>query len=159
MSKGRGVAALFVLSLPIATALVVKWEGVSNAVYLDGGNVPTVCYGHTGPDVQMGQPLRSDDECKALLDKDLKRHGPDGIGRCMTNEAMPVPLVGGFWSWAVNVGVGSACGSTAMRLANAGDYVGACVQLSRWTYDNGVHIKGLANRRADERRVCQSYAT
>lgn len=150
----KGAALLAALTL--ATSLVVKWEGKSNEVYLDGGGVATVCYGHTGPDVRMGQPRRSDAECERLLEKDMQAHG-QGLLTCLRAD-VPTPLLGGFWSYTINVGVGAACKSTAVRLANAGDFAGACRQLSRWVYDNGVYVKGLANRRADERKVCERYA-
>lgn len=148
-------AAALALALSLATGLVTRWEGKSNAVYLDGGGVPTVCTGHTGPDVRMGQPKRSNQECDRLLKVDMTKHG-DGLLKCLS-AGVPTPLLGGFWSFTFNVGVTKACGSTAVRKANAGDYQGACTELSRWAFDNGVRVQGLANRRADERQVCERY--
>ncbi len=148
-------AAALVLALSLATGLVQKWEGKRNVVYLDGGGVPTVCYGHTGPDVKMGQPVRTNSECSVLLKQDLDTHGR-GLLQCLS-AGVPTPLLGAFWSFTINVGVRRACGSTAVRTANAGNYAAACAQLSRWAFDNGVRVPGLANRRADERAVCERY--
>lgn len=150
-------AAALALALSITTGLVETWEGKTNAVIIPiPGDKPTVCYGHTGPDVKMGQPRRTDAECKRLLKVDLETHG-QGLLMCLRAD-VPTPLLGGFWSYTVNVGVKKACGSTAVRLANASDFKGACAELSRWVYANGRYVKGVANRRADERRVCERYA-
>ena len=40
------------------------------------------------------------------------------------------------------------------RLANAGDWRGACNQLPRWNKAGGREIRGLTNRRAAEQRIC-----
>jgi len=61
-----------------------------------------------------------------------------------------------FVSFAYNVGAGAFCGSTLVKLANSGDMAAACAQLSRWTFAGGKQLKGLVNRRADERRICES---
>lgn len=157
-------AAGFFASLVVAVGLLATWEPGPRqrlgVVFLDGGGVPTVCYGHTGKDVSMGQPTRSDRECMFLLERDAFEHGL-GLQRCLTGS-VPASLLGSFISWTTNVGVGAACKSTAVRKANAGDFAGACAELSRWVNDNGRPVWGLKLRREGdatrqgEREVCES---
>ena len=66
-AAAAGVAAV----LAAAAAIVKPWEGVEPTVYADIVGVPTVCYGHTGPDVKLGQPRRTMAECDRLLTGDL----------------------------------------------------------------------------------------
>lgn len=78
-------------------------------------DIPTVCYGHTGPDVKFGD-TKTPDECKALLQDDLKAAN-DVVHRCIT-----VPMTQGqeaaLTSATYNVGPSIVCGSTLQRYAN-----------------------------------------
>ncbi|MEM8381718.1 glycoside hydrolase family protein, partial [Morganella morganii] len=53
-----------------ALVLIPAYEGVEYKPYRDVAGVLTVCYGHTGSDIQPGK-LYTDAECKALLHDDL----------------------------------------------------------------------------------------
>lgn len=154
LTPAQGAAGFFA-ALVLAVGLLSGLEGKKNIVYLDGGHVATVCYGHTGADVKMGQPARSDEECMVLLERDAFEHGV-GLQACQTRP-WPPEVLGSFVSWTYNVGVHAACASTAVRKANAGDFAGACAELTRWNKDNGLVIRGLTNRRAVERNVCEGY--
>jgi lysozyme len=63
---------------------------------------------------------------------------------------------GALVSFAYNVGVPKACGSTFVKRLNAGDGKAACAELSKWIYAGGRALPGLVNRRRDERKVCES---
>ncbi|ENQ4762373.1 glycoside hydrolase family protein, partial [Salmonella enterica] len=54
----------------IATSYTAYWEGKSNTTYIDPTGTPTICYGHTGPDVKPGM-VKTDDECLVLLKQDM----------------------------------------------------------------------------------------
>ena len=56
--------------------------------------------------------------------------------------------------FAYNVGGEAFCGSLLLRRLNSGDHVGACNGLLAWDMAGGKHVKGLANRRQYERRMC-----
>jgi lysozyme len=51
------------------------------------------------------------------------------------------------------------CDSTLRKMANVGDWVGACAQLDRWNKAGGRVVRGLVYRRADERAVCEGRVT
>ena len=78
-----------------------------------------------------------------------------GLARCV--PALPQQPEGvqvALTSWTYNVGISAACGSTLARLANAGDWRGACNQLPRWNKAGGKEVRGLTNRRAAEQQLC-----
>lgn len=152
--KGRvagGVAAVLVA----AAALIKPWEGYKPAPYIDAVGVLTVCYGHTGRSTGAAVERRTHSraECDQLLQADMLeawRHVDRCITAPMTNGQAAALLSGTF-----NTGPSLVCGSTLQRLANAGDWRGACAQLDRWVYAGGKRMQGLANRRAAERAVCE----
>ena len=121
LSKTQVTAATSVLAL--AAGLVAHFEGLRLQTYADVLDIPTVCYGHTGPDVKFGD-TRTPDECKALLEGDLKAAN-DAVHRCIA-----VPMTQGqeaaLTSATYNVGPTVVCGSTLQRYANAGNWPAAC---------------------------------
>lgn len=146
-----GVAAV----LASAAAFVGPWEGLRTDAYLDRIASPavwTVCYGETRG-VAPGDRF-TPEECADKLAAALGEYR-DKVSACVPAlpfqpEGVQVALV----SWAYNVGTGAACGSTLARLANAGDWRGACNQLPRWNKAGGREVRGLTNRRAAERNLC-----
>jgi lysozyme len=138
--------------LAIAGGMLIKpFEGKENKTYLDPINIPTVCYGHTGRDVKLGQ-VRTDAECEALLQKDMQIALAD-VDRCTPN--LPVNARAALTSFAFNVGGEKYCASTLAKKAKAGDLRGACAELPRWIYAGGKPLNGLIKRRAAERAVCE----
>jgi len=144
------------LSLSAAGMIgIAVHEGYRPGTYDDGVGVNTIGFGTTAG-VRLGDRI---DPVSALV-----RLGQDvsemerGLAKCIK-----VPLYQHEWdayvSWTYNVGVGAACGSTLVRMLNAGDYAGACNQLSRWTYAGGRQLAGLVKRREQERRLCLWGAT
>lgn len=138
-------------AIAIAAVLINPLEGTKYVPYLDVVGVPTVCTGHTGPDIIMGKTY-TEAECQALLNKDL---------RAVANQIdplikRPIPDTtrAALYSFAYNVGAGAFRQSTLLKKINAGDTVGACNELRRWTYAGGKQWKGLMNRREIERDVC-----
>ncbi|MBK5203839.1 MAG: lysozyme [Polaromonas sp.] len=134
-------------------AFVGNWEGSERVAYADrlAYNVPTVCNGHTGPEVRVGD-VWSKARCDAILIKDVEKHG-QGLLAC-TKVPLNQNQYDALTAWAYNVGTGAACGSTLVRLLNQGQYTAACNQLSRWTRAGGRVVRGLTNRREAERALC-----
>lgn len=155
VAAGAGIGALAAAVL-LATPLVEKWEGKRNDPYRDIVGVLTVCYGETA---NVERRRYTDAECRAMLGKSLRKHG-EGVERCIRPDT-PALTRAAFYSFAYNVGTGAFCGSTLSRKARAGDFAGACAELSKWTLATDrktgqkIRPRGLVNRRADERAMCE----
>ena len=59
-----------------------------------------------------------------------------------------------FLSLSYNIGAANFCGSTLVRVLNAGDYTEACKQILRWDRAQGRKVRGLTLRRESEYRRC-----
>lgn len=147
---GRGLAGVFGAVL-IATTFVAPWEGREYVPYYDVGGVLTVCNGHTGADI-IKDHVYSDPECDFLLARDVQIAAFAVENTIYTK--LPDETKAAFISFTFNVGAGNLKSSTLARLANTGDLVGACNQLSRWVFVKKRVIQGLINRRISERALC-----
>jgi lysozyme len=157
VNKLKAPGAAFALFLVV----VAGFEGLRRTAYLDIAGVPTVCYGHTGPEVRVGMKL-SQAECEELLAKDAEWawHAVDKHVRGEMTPAQWVALA----SWTFNFGEGALKSSTMLRLANEGDWLGACNELPKWNKALNPKtgrkevVRGLVLRRAAERLLCLGYA-
>lgn len=140
------------LGLTAALSLVGYYEGTRTHAYSDPVGIATICSGHTAG-VQMGDTASVSD-CKEMAAADLLAANA-GIDRCIH-----VPLTDGqrsaFADFVFNVGASAFCNSTLARKLNAGDYAGACAELSRWDKAGGHVLAGLQRRRAAERALCEA---
>lgn len=149
--KRRSPAAPIGAVLALAVGIVAVWEGSRPTVYADIVGVPTVCYGHTGPDVKLGQPKRTRAECDRLLTGDLSE-AYGYVQRC--TPGLPEPTQAALVSFVFNVGPSGVCGSTLQRHMRAGNIAQGCGQLMRWVNAGGRRVQGLVNRRTAEYKVC-----
>lgn len=138
-----------------AAAFVGPWEGERTEAYLDRIASPpvwTVCYGETRG-VQPGDQY-TPAQCHQMLIAALKVYHA-GLAACIPAlTSQPEGVQVALTSWAYNIGIGAACGSTLARRANAGDWRAACDELPRWNRAGGVVVRGLVNRRAAEQHLC-----
>ena len=144
-----GTAAALVGATTIA--LVSKWEGLEQTVYSDIVGIQTVCYGHTGKDIEPGKTY-SKEECEQILQQDLIAHG-NGFLKC-TNVSLSQGEFDAYASFTFNVGINAACKSTLAKKLVAGDRKGACDELLKWNRAGGKEVRGLTLRRQDERKLC-----
>ncbi|RYY51367.1 MAG: lysozyme [Chitinophagaceae bacterium] len=131
--------------------LIAPNEGKVNATYIDPVGIATSCYGHTGPELKLGQKY-TDDQCLDQLAKDLSSHDKQMM------NLVRVPLTdyqhAAFLSFTYNVGVGNFKSSTMLRKLNSKDYEGACEELSKWVYAKKQKLNGLVTRRQQEKDMC-----
>jgi len=145
------------IALVIATVFVPVFEGTRQVFYYDPPGIPTVCYGHTGADIDKNK-VYSLAECKALLTKDMT-HALRTVESCRPNLSAKTLAA---WSSAVyNLGPTIVCNqtkSTAARLLAAGKLREACLQLTRWNRASvggvSVVLPGLTKRRNAEMKLC-----
>ena len=142
--------------LLLAASFVKPWEGTVPKAYFDVVGVLTICTGHTGPDVSVGQ-VASPARCEALLKSDLGRTYTHLAG-CI-HAGVTVPQMVAITSLAFNTGSGAICRSTLVRQLNAGYPPSVwCKQVLRWDKAGGRTIRGLTNRRKAEYKVCMGEA-
>lgn len=152
--RGKAVGGLIGGVLIAAAALIKPWEGYEAKPYRDIVGVLTVCYGST---TNVQQRSYSEAECSDRLNTELGSYYA-GISQCIRQ-----PLREREWaavlSWTYNVGVAAACRSTLVRRINAGEQGPSwCSELDKWVYAGGKRVRGLINRRAAERAVCEGRA-
>ena len=135
-----------------ALTLIAGYEGLRQKPYLDAVQVPTVCYGHTGRDIQPR--WYSEQECRAILQQDAEKAA--AAVRRLARVPMTQPVFDALVSFTFNVGEGNLASSTLLRKLNAGDTVGACNELPRWNKAGGRVLPGLVARRAAEQQLCLS---
>lgn len=133
-----------------AIAFIAPWEGKSTVPYRDMVGKLTWCYGETRgtPKAEYTQA-----ECAAMLATGVGQFY-DGVMKCVRRpltQGQAVAVV----SWAYNVGLNAACGSTLVRKLNAGAPASEwCAELLRWDYAGGKRVRGLTNRRKAEYAEC-----
>lgn len=141
-------------ALALAVAIAAPAEGLRQVAYHDPVGILTVCYGHTGPDVQRGTRY-SLAQCKALLDQDMRDALAD-VERC--HPGLPDNVLAAFGDAVFNVGPRVACDSTASKYLAVGNIPAACDELLKWNKARVggvlVELPGLTKRRAKERALC-----
>lgn len=148
LRKGSAAAAM-------AVALVGGFEGLRQTAYPDPatqGPPWTVCYGET-KNIKRGDHY-SIAQCKAMLESSLQEYAA-GIDRCVT-VPLPDKRYVALISFAYNVGVGTACKSSAVRLINAGQTKAGCEALLKYNRAAGIVFPGLTRRRQKERDYCEA---
>lgn len=124
--------------------------GVGHVLYPDQGKMPL--------DQRDSYQLRAEDsrtfskeEVDGLLRFDLSRF-EQGVAKYVT-----VPLSQGMFdglvSFSFNVGLGTLQRSTLRQKLNRGDKEGAAEELMKYCMAGGKILKGLQNRRIDERAM------
>jgi len=149
----KSLAAIVGISAASALyTLTPKFEGTVYKTYNDLGGVLTYCTGAT-EDAQFGKTY-TPEECREQLDYDLARHA-EGMLSCITVQLTEGQKIA-FTDFTFNAGVKAFCSSSMMRKANQGDVMGSCAALMMWDKVGGKSVKGLTNRRREERTICES---
>lgn len=137
-------------------SLTTQSEGLRFKTYRDPVGIPTVCYGHTGPDVRMGQ-VYTQAQCDTILIADIKTHQPvflPGNRRnCIGNVPITLNQRDALTDFTINVGTGRFCKSGIARRLRVRDYNGAANEFLKWQYAGGRVLPGLHQRRLAEREL------
>lgn len=159
MNKKSAAAALMglmgLLGAGFAISDVAKWEGYKSTGYLDMVQVPTKCFGDT-TGVIVGQKYTFA-ECEESISEEVLKHA-EGVARCTPGLKGNPYQFAAATSLAYNIGVSGYCRSTVARRFNAGNWRGACNAFLMWNRAGGRVVRGLVNRRKDERARCLSVA-
>lgn len=145
------------LILALASAVAIPAEGLRQWAYRDPVGVVTICYGTTNG-IKTGD-YRTLAQCKALLNRDMLA-SIDTVQRCARRD-LSAEQTAAFADAVYNIGPVIVCDTTRSTLArklHAGDIVGACNELPKWSKASvggiTVSLPGLVARRAKERALC-----
>jgi lysozyme len=120
--------------------------------YLCPAGIPTNGWGHTGPDVVLGQPITLATACANYAD-DKARKAEQPINK-LVRVKLTQNQFDALGSLVFNIGAGNFAASTLLRKLNASDYTGAAEQILVWNKGrvNGVLevLPGLVKRRQAE---------
>ncbi len=147
--KGKLIATVGAATAAILTPLVAAWEGKSNDPYRDIVGVMTVCYGET----RTAMRRYTNAECTDMLDEALAGFAAPVLTRNPELRGHPNQLAAAI-SLSYNIGGQAYARSTVAKRFSAGDWGAACNGFLAWTYAGGKQVKGLLNRRRDERLIC-----
>lgn len=140
-------------ALDYALRLIKRWEGCRLTAYPDpatGGDPWTIGWGSTGKGIGPGVQWTLE-QADDRLARDVERF-MSGVIRLLRVKPEPNEL-GAMTSLAYNIGLGNFRSSTLLRKFNAGDKASAAAEFGKWNRAAGKVMKGLTNRRADERQV------
>ena len=145
--KGKIIGGSAV-AIALSTGLIATSEGLKTKPYFDIVGVQTVCYGETN--VEMIEYSKAD--CLDMLNDRVPEYYKQAMA--YIEYDIPATMAASVTSFTYNVGVGAFSRSTMLKKINMGDLWGACDEFDRWVYAGGMWVKGLANRREAEKRMC-----
>jgi lysozyme len=150
-----------------ALTLIKHHEGVRNKPYRCPAALHTIGVGHVlypeqatlTMEDRIKYPIKPEDnrtftmeEVDAILSQDLARFEAGVLKYCpsaCTRQNWLDSLV----SFSFNLGLGTLQRSTLRQKHNRGDYQGAADEFLKYTKAGGKVLKGLENRRKDERAI------
>jgi lysozyme len=138
-----------------AIDIIKKWEGFRGQAYKDPVGIWTIGYGtirySNGVAVKQGDTV-SEENASIYLTKHVEEKILGQLDSCLqveVNDNQYCALV----SFAYNLGIGALQKSTLLKKLNAKDYFGAANEFDKWVYAGGQKLKGLVNRRAEEKAL------
>ena len=151
---------------PKALKMIAHHEGTRLKPYRCPAQLWTIGVGHVlypeqgamKLESRMAYALKPEDnriftieEVNAILQKDLERfvRGISKYCPAVVNQNQLDALV----SFSFNCGLGTLQRSTLRQKHNRGDYAGAAEEFLKYTKAGGKVLKGLVNRRNDERTL------
>lgn len=151
---------------PKAIEVIKHHEGVRNKPYRCPAKLWTVGVGHVLYPDQGKMPLDQRDsyQLRPEDNRTFSKEEVDGILRIDlarfeqgVTKYITVPLSQGMFdglvSFSFNVGLGTLQRSTLRQKLNRGDKEGAAQELMKYCLAGGKILKGLKNRRIDERAM------
>ena len=150
-----------------ALKMIAHHEGVRTKPYRCPAALHTIGVGHVlypeqaklKMEDRLKYPIKPEDnrvftmkEGDAILAKDLERFERGVLTYCPTARGKQGWL-DALVSFSFNVGLGTLQRSTLRQKHNRGDYEGAAEEFMKFTKAGGKVLKGLVNRRKDERAL------
>lgn len=131
-------------------ALIKSFEKCKLDAYLDQKGVPTIGWGHTGPEVHLGLTWTQEQADMALV-KDMQ-FAVNAVTRSL-DVAVSQNAFDALVAFTFNVGTTAEGHSALIKLVNAGYTGAASAEFAKWNHVDGVVSAGLTARRAAEREL------
>lgn len=162
MQLFKRTAAVLAASLLITVPFIFDHEGESLSSYEDVAGIWTICHGVTGG-VIPGMVM-TPKECEQLSQSAVGQ-----FLQAVSNDLqieVSAPFLAAHTSFAYNIGLAGYKRSSALRLANAGQFEASCESMMLWHTAGGKDCRIRANncygviaRRQDEIALCLSGIT
>lgn len=127
--------------------LIRRFEGLRLKPYLCPAGIPTVGYGHTGPDVTLQSPPMTPQFAEKVMQEDAERHALLALKLSPNLKGDRLAAIADF---LYNLGPTRYKASTLRRKVNAGEWLDAKDELEKWVWGGGKKLPGLVARRAAE---------
>lgn len=131
--------------------IIKREETLQTRAYLCPAGIPTIGYGHTGPDVHLGQAITAH-EAEAILAADVERFEA-GVATMVHGVPCNENQFSALVSLAFNIGLDALRSSTLIRKFRLGDVKGAEGEFSKWVHAKGQVLPGLVRRRQHEAQL------
>lgn len=130
-------------------SLIRKFEGLRLKAYLCPAGVPTIGYGHTGPEVRMDMKPITEPIADAMMMQDASAFAvaSANLSPVLYFDSDKHSAIADF---CFNLGTTRYKASTLRRKVNAGDWEGAQEELQKWVWGGGKKLPGLIARRKAE---------
>lgn len=140
---------------PTGAEIIGNAEGCRREPYKCPADVLTVGIGSTE---YSGLPIEPKRIYTDLEIAERWKHDIQVAEKCVNQYGngrnLPQSVFDAATSITFNVGCGAMRKSTMFKYLNAGKYVQACNELSRWTRAGGRVLLGLVSRREKEKALC-----
>lgn len=128
---------------------LMEMEGLRLVAYKDAAGVPTIGYGHTGPDVAMGDRI-TEYNARELLRQDIAEAEQQVR---QLRVARTDGQLDALTSFVFNLGIERLERSTLLTVIRGGGSKRAITsEFKRWVYAGGRRLRGLERRREWEAR-------
>lgn len=144
-------------------SLIKKWEGLGPeyaktkriVAYLCPAGVPTIGWGHTGPDVKLsdvGKKEISMEEANRLFERDVAPK--EAAVRALVDVPLTQNQFDALVSFTYNLGVTAFANSASvLGWLNQGRYKDVPTGLRKYVYSGKTKLQGLVKRREEEARL------
>lgn len=128
-----------------ATDLIKAYEGCRLEAYGDSRGIPTIGWGHTGPEVHLGL-IWTQEQADDWLQKDMQRAENDV--RRSVQVSLSFQSLGALISLEYNANPSDK--ATIYQLINKKMFLSAADEFPKWDHCAGKELLGLKIRRYDE---------
>lgn len=136
--------------LQLLKPLVCSFESCRLESYLDGNNVPTIGWGHTGKDVYYPGQVCSQEQADDWLQSDLSSHYSQLLLVSSSVALQSPSRQAALTDFVYNDGIGNYRSSLLRSAVDVQAWQNVKAQIARWNHVAGKVSPGLDRRRKAE---------